>query len=200
MRIQILILGFQRLSAGVQGLDFALGLWWRTPIMVWIIKKGVFTLLSSEYCTRARRVNSLKPGSHVRRKCKCNSKRRSHVELKCNVGKIRRSNQGQSNFFQDGGQEWSFGRSKSTFRGFPISCARGTKKVPNWMQQKYTLIRYSVYLIVLTVYIFYRKTYGFLVPWFFCHIFSGKSFLQFIRTTCIIKHRIFPHTICLFLV
>ena len=53
-------------------------------------------------------------------------------------------------------------------------------------------------LIVFAVYIFYRKTYGFLVPWFFCHSFSGKSFLQFIRTTRIIKHRIFPHTICLF--
>ena len=200
MRIQILILGFKRLSAGVQGLDFALGLWCRIPIMVWIIKN----LVCSHYCPVSTVLGqvwtALKPGSHVRRKCKCNSKRRSHVKLKRKEGKIRKRSQGQSNFFQDGGREWSFGRSKSTFRGFPISCAWGTKKVPNWMTQKYTLIRYSVYLIVLTVYIFYRKTYGFLVPWFFCHIFSGKSFLQFIRTTCIIKHRIFPHTICLFLV
>ena len=62
MRIQILILDFKGLSAGVQGLDSRLGLSWRTPIMVWIIKNGVFTLLSSEYRTRARSVNSLKAG------------------------------------------------------------------------------------------------------------------------------------------
>ena len=47
------------LSAGVQGLDFVLGLSYRTPIMVWIIKKGVFTLPSREYIYCTRRVNSL---------------------------------------------------------------------------------------------------------------------------------------------
>ena len=82
MRIQILILGFQRLSAGVQGFDFVLRLWWRTPIMVWIIKRvcshycPVSTVLGHEVWT------ALKPGSHVRRKCKCKNKRRLHVELK----------------------------------------------------------------------------------------------------------------------
>ena len=37
-----------------------------------------------------------------------------------------------------------------------------------------------------------------LVP--ICHISSGKSFLQFICTTFIIKHCIFPYTLCQLLV
>ena len=36
---------------------------------------------------------------------------------------------------------------------------------------------------------------GFLVLFFFCHIFSGKNFLQFICTMFIIKHRMFSYTL-----
>ena len=49
-------------------------------------------------------------------------------------------------------------------------------------------------LSVFAVYIFYRKTCGFLVL-FFCHIFSGKNFFQFICTMFIIKHRLFSYTL-----
>lgn len=49
-------------------------------------------------------------------------------------------------------------------------------------------------LCVFAVYIFYRKTWFFGVI-FFCHIFSGKNFLQFICTMFIIKHRMFLYTL-----
>ena len=44
---------------------------------------------------------TLKPGSHMRCKCKrkCKRKRRSHVDRKCKEGKICRRSQAQSKFF-----------------------------------------------------------------------------------------------------
>jgi len=101
------------------------------------------------------------------------------------------------NFFLDGGLDLSFGRSKSTFRGFRTENCKylfnATENVSLYCKQ------FEVHWAYL---LFISSVVKHAVFWsqFFCHIFSGKSFLQFICTTFIIKHRIFPYTLCQFLV
>ena len=185
MRIQILILGFQRLSAGVQGLDFALGLWWRTPIMVWIIKR-----VCSHYCPVSTVLRNgvwtaLNSGSHVRRKCKCKSKRRSQRRTQT---QRRQDTQARSRTVKLSPRWLSRVKlwpQEVYFSWFSnIECLRdennrylynATENVRLYC--KLFEIHFCIKSDCICCLYFLSLNKRFLVPWFFCHIFSGKSFL-----------------------
>ena len=106
-----------------------------------------------------------KPCSLVRHKCK----------RKCKEGKTRRRIQGQSNFFQDGGLEVSFGRSKSTFRRFCTKKCKylfsATENVSLYCKQ------FEIHLCIILAYLlFISPVVKHTVFWsqLFCQIFSGK--------------------------
>ena len=141
--------------------------------------------ITVQWCTVIEVWTALKPGSRARRKCRCKSKRRSHVELKRKKGKIRRRSQGQSNFFPRWWSRVKLWPQEVYFSWFSnIECLRdeNNRYLYNATENvrlfcKLFEIHFCIKSDCICCLYFLSLNKRFLVPWFFCHIFSGKSFL-----------------------